>query len=55
MDALKKSPSSKMYSFGITALDHFKYHLKDYHQYCAHIAAIPHFLQFPHHLIEVIN
>lgn len=27
--------------------------LKDYPQYCQHLAAIPHFHQFPQHLIEV--
>lgn len=54
LDALKKSPNSKMYNFGITALDRFKNRLKDYHQYCSHITGIPHFQQFPQHLIEVI-
>lgn len=29
------------------------YRLKDYPQYCQHLAAIPHFHQFPQHLIEV--
>lgn len=53
LDALKKSPNSKMYNFGITALDRFKHRLKDYHQYCSHISTIPHFQQFPQHLIEV--
>lgn len=53
LDALKKSPNSKMYNFGITALDRFKHRLKDYHQYCSHIYTIPHFQQFPQHLIEV--
>lgn len=27
--------------------------LKDYPQYCQHLASIGHFLQFPHHLQEV--
>lgn len=53
LDALKKSPNTKMYNFGITALDRFKNRLKDFHQYCSHITAIPHFHQFPQHLIEV--
>jgi len=55
LDALKKSPNSKMYNFGITALDRFKHRLKDYHQYCSHISTIPHFQQFPQHLIEVCS
>lgn len=29
--------------------------LKDYPQYCQHLASIAHFLQFPHHLQEVIR
>lgn len=53
LDALKKNPNSKMYNFGITALDRFKHRLKEYHQYCSHISTIPHFQQFPQHLIEV--
>ncbi|VVC27811.1 Hypothetical protein CINCED_3A013043 [Cinara cedri] len=55
LDALKKNPNSKMYNFGITALDRFKNRLKDYHQYCTHICAIPHFQQFPQHLIEYVE
>jgi len=55
LDALKKNPNSKMYNFGITALDRFKHRLKDYHQYCSHISTIPHFQQFPQHLIEVCS
>ncbi|VVC34988.1 Hypothetical protein CINCED_3A007099 [Cinara cedri] len=54
-DALKKNPNTKMYNFGITALDRFKCRLKDYHQYCSHITSIPHFPQFPQHLIEYVE
>ena len=42
-----------MYYFGIAALDRFKGKLKDYPQYCIHIAAIQHFKEFPAHLVEV--
>lgn len=31
----------------------FDFRLKDYPQYCQHLASIAHFLQFPHHLQEV--
>lgn len=31
----------------------FIYRLKDYPQYCQHLASISHFIQFPHHLQEV--
>ncbi len=54
LEALKKTHASKMYFFGIAALDRFKTRLKDYPQYCQHLASIPHFSQFPQHLIEVI-
>jgi CCR4-NOT transcription complex subunit 1 len=53
LDALRKPNTSKMYYFGIAALDRFKSRLKDYHKYCEHVAAIQHFGDFPQHLIEV--
>ena len=54
LDALRKPIDNKMhYLFGIAALGRFKNKLKDYPQYCGHIAAIPHFKQFPANLIEV--
>lgn len=53
-DALKKAHDSKMFYFGIAALDRFKSRLKEFHKYCEHVASIPHFNHFPQHLIEVI-
>uniref|UniRef100_UPI00358E5F7C CCR4-NOT transcription complex subunit 1-like isoform X3 n=1 Tax=Myxine glutinosa TaxID=7769 RepID=UPI00358E5F7C len=55
LEALRKPFGSKMYYFGIAALDRFKNRLKDYPQYCQHLASIPHFAQFPHHLIEYVE
>ncbi|CAG4984058.1 unnamed protein product [Parnassius apollo] len=55
LDALRKPEGSKMYYFGIAALDRFKSRLKDYHKYCEHVRAIPHFSEFPPHLIEYIE
>ncbi|GCC35607.1 hypothetical protein chiPu_0014093 [Chiloscyllium punctatum] len=55
LEALRKPFDSKMYYFGIAALDRFKNRLKDYPQYCQHLASIGHFLQFPHHLQEYIE
>ncbi|XP_061780576.1 CCR4-NOT transcription complex subunit 1 isoform X14 [Nerophis lumbriciformis] len=55
LEALRKPYGSKMYYFGIAALDRFKNRLKDYPQYCQHLASITHFLQFPHHLQEYIE
>jgi len=53
LDALRKPHGSKMYYFGIAALDRFKNRLFEYQKYCEHVSAIPHFNEFPPHLIEV--
>jgi CCR4-NOT transcription complex subunit 1 len=53
LDALKQPYQSKMYNFGITALDRFKVRLKEYHKYCEYISQLPHFKNFPPSLIEV--
>ena len=53
LEALKQESGSKMYLFGIAALDRFKTRLKDCAQYCQHIVTIQHFASFPKHLIEV--
>ncbi|XP_055592408.1 CCR4-NOT transcription complex subunit 1 [Uranotaenia lowii] len=55
LDALKKPDGSKMYYFGITALDRFKNKLHLYPKYCEYVHTIPHFDQFPPHLIEYIE
>ncbi|KAK9891930.1 hypothetical protein WA026_017413 [Henosepilachna vigintioctopunctata] len=55
LDALKKPEGSKMFYFGIAALDRFKSRLKEYHRYCAHVRAIPHFSDFPPHLQEYVD
>ncbi|KAM9470212.1 CCR4-NOT transcription complex subunit 1 isoform 2-T2 [Clarias gariepinus] len=55
LEALRKPYGSKMYYFGIAALDRFKNRLKDYPQYCQHLASIGHFMQFPHHLQECVQ
>ncbi|XP_038857441.1 CCR4-NOT transcription complex subunit 1 isoform X15 [Salvelinus namaycush] len=55
LEALRKPFGSKMYYFGIAALDRFKNRLKDYPQYCQHLASIGHFLQFPLTLQEYIE
>ncbi|XP_014599934.1 PREDICTED: CCR4-NOT transcription complex subunit 1 isoform X1 [Polistes canadensis] len=55
LDALRKPDGSKMYYFGITALDRFKSRLKDYQTYCEHVRNIQHFSEFPPHLIEYIE
>lgn len=55
MEALRKKEGSKMYYFGITALDRFKTKLYMYQNYCEYIKAIPNFNEFPAHLIEYVK
>ncbi|KAG7168806.1 CCR4-NOT transcription complex subunit 1-like 2, partial [Homarus americanus] len=55
MEALQKPHGSKMYYFGIVALDRFRSRLKEYPRYCQHLMAIQHFNEFPPHLIEYIK
>ncbi|XP_066592088.1 CCR4-NOT transcription complex subunit 1 isoform X2 [Prorops nasuta] len=55
LDALRKPEGSKMYFFGIAALDRFKGRLKDYQTYCEHVRTIPHFHDFPAHLVEYVE
>lgn len=55
LDALRKPEGSKMYYFGVTALDRFKNRLNTYQKYCEHVRAIPHFNMFPPHLIKYIE
>lgn len=55
LEALKKPEGSKMYYFGVAALDKFKNRLKEYHKYCEHVRAIPHFSEFPPHLQDYVE
>ena len=55
LDALRSPFNSKMYFFGITALDRFKIRLKEYPLYCQHLISLPNFNEFPASLIEYIN
>ena len=55
LDATKKAPGTKMYLFGIAALEKFKSRLKEFAQYCINIAAIPHFQQFSSVLKQVCS
>lgn len=55
LDALRKPEGSKLYYFGITALDRFKTRLHTYNKYCEHIRSIPNFKDFPPHLIQYVE
>lgn len=55
VDALKKPEGSKMYYFGITALDKFKTKLHLYQKYCDYVRSLPNFSEFPADLITYIE
>jgi len=55
LEALRKPIDSNMSWFGLIALDRFKGRLKEYCQYCQHVASIPHFKEFPPHLIKWVE
>ncbi|XP_054715657.1 CCR4-NOT transcription complex subunit 1-like [Uloborus diversus] len=55
LESLKKPHGSKMFYFGVTAMDRFKTRLKDYPQYCQHLTSTPNFHELPHQLIEYIE
>ncbi|CAD7076764.1 unnamed protein product [Hermetia illucens] len=55
LEALRKPVGSKMYYFGITALDRFKSRLNLYNKYCEYVRSIPHFNEFPPHLIQYVE
>lgn len=45
LEALKKPVGSKMFTFGVEALSHFKDRLAEWPQYCSHLIQIPHLSQ----------
>merc|ERR1719186_2378621 len=55
LEALRKPTDSNMFLFGVAALDRFKSRLKEYPQYCQHVALIQHFKEFPSHLIQWVE
>lgn len=42
LEALRKSPPSNMFTFGITALEQFRTRLTEWPQYCSHLLQISH-------------
>lgn len=53
MDALRKPTNSKIFAFGIAALDQFKYKLKEVPKLCEYVMSLPNFSEFPPYLVEV--
>ncbi|CAL1280479.1 unnamed protein product [Larinioides sclopetarius] len=55
LESVKKPSNSKMFFFGVTAMDRFKTRLKDYPAYCQHLTTLPNFHELPQNLIEYID
>eukprot|EP00899_Mesostigma_viride_P024080 jgi/Mesvir1/4857/Mv11131-RA.2 len=55
LDALRKPPPSKMFKFGLVALDQFLGRLPEWPQYCAHVLQIPHMRQAHPDLIKFVE
>lgn len=55
LEALKKAPNTKMFKFGLFALQQFKSRLGEWPQYCSHILQIPHIRQYHPDIVEFIE
>lgn len=55
LDALRKPPDSKMFSFGFTALEQFVDRLVEWPQYCNHILQISHVRESQPRLVEFVE
>ena len=55
LEALKQEPDTKMFSFGITALSHFTARLREWPQYCEHIAHTPHVAHLPEEIQQILK
>ncbi|KAJ7514921.1 hypothetical protein O6H91_23G065800 [Diphasiastrum complanatum] len=55
LDALRKPLDSKMFSFGLTALEQFQERLVEWPQYCNHILQISHMEEAHAELVEFIE
>jgi CCR4-NOT transcription complex subunit 1 len=55
LDALRKPAGSKMFKFGLYALEQFKPRLYEWPQYCSHILAIPQIKAHHPDIIDIIE
>ena len=55
LDALRKPAGSKMFKFGLYALEQFKPRLYEWPQYCSHILAIPQIKTHHPDIIDIIE
>lgn len=53
LNGVENDPTSKMFHFGVVVLEIFAKQLRGRPRYCDRLCKIPHFQQFPQHLIEV--
>lgn len=55
LDALRKPPNTKMFKFGLYALEQFKARLCEWPQYCSHILQIAHIKSHYPDIIDIIE
>lgn len=55
LDALRKPPGTKMFKFGLYALEQFKARLCEWPQYCSHILTIPQIKMHHPEIIDIIE
>ncbi|KAI8375479.1 CCR4-Not complex component, Not1-domain-containing protein [Blakeslea trispora] len=55
LDALRNPVGSKMFNFGVQALEQFQSRLADWPQYCSHLLQIPHFVHSQPKLVALIQ
>eukprot|EP01113_Clastostelium_recurvatum_P016806 TRINITY_DN1971_c0_g1_i2.p1 TRINITY_DN1971_c0_g1~~TRINITY_DN1971_c0_g1_i2.p1 ORF type:complete len:2308 (-),score=670.74 TRINITY_DN1971_c0_g1_i2:313-7236(-) len=55
LESLKKPPESKMFRFGLYALEQFKSRFAELPQYCSHILQIPHIKQYHPEIVAYIE
>lgn len=55
LEALKKPMGSKMFTFGVEALSHFKDRLAEWPQYCSHLLQIPQLRQAAPELVDLAD
>lgn len=54
LDAVKKPPGTRMFNFGVIALQHFKYRLPLWPQYCSHLLSVDHLKRACPEVLETI-
>jgi CCR4-NOT transcription complex subunit 1 len=55
LEAIRKTPGSKIFRFGITSLIQFQSRLPEWPQYCAHLVQIPHLKESHPEIIQRVQ